>query len=409
MKKMTIVLHGNLFYAEYSFKDIPRMIQDSYIPVLEVLKDHPEIKVVLNFPGSTLRILEEENTRVLELIEEGLDEKRFELTACTYAHALVPMLSVDDVLLQIKWDLDIKKKLFNYEPRGFFPPEMAHDPRLPWILSKLNLDWMIFDDELIEATEKQMNDQHPFKVPPKYIHQYTADVNRARSLLGKFKSMLSMKKKIDKEITRIEFTPVKILGTGATVTGFRNSIAWTTYTMTSMIGVPFFTNTKAWQKRINKLKSWNGLFIPYVTDIEFIGLRDVFEGKTIFPEKMVSALKSLKEVDWTLPTEYLEKASKNDFQKVYLKTGSWTHDKSLRLWDEDQDNKKLNETCKEAKKLLEKIKTIDPELYKTLLEPYLLSWNSDGRGWDPIPEKRLFCYEQAMKVISESLARVSNP
>ncbi len=34
-----------------------------------------------------------------------------------------------------------------------------------------------------------------------------------------------------------------------------------------------------------------------------------------------------------------------------------------------------------------------------ILHHLLLAENSDGRGWNPIPERRLFCYKHALKAI----------
>ena len=53
----TVVLHANLLYAEIPLSDIPRLVDDSYLPILETILENPEVRVVLNFSGFSLELL----------------------------------------------------------------------------------------------------------------------------------------------------------------------------------------------------------------------------------------------------------------------------------------------------------------------------------------------------------------
>jgi hypothetical protein len=52
MIETTVVLHVNLLYAE-----IPRLVDDSYLPILETILENPEVRVVLNFFDFSLELL----------------------------------------------------------------------------------------------------------------------------------------------------------------------------------------------------------------------------------------------------------------------------------------------------------------------------------------------------------------
>ncbi|MHA1515991.1 MAG: hydrolase, partial [Candidatus Heimdallarchaeaceae archaeon] len=78
----TIVLHANLQYAEIPISEIPQVVNLSYIPVLSTLLEIPKIEVVLNFTGVTLEILKNSYPEVIDLLKEGIDQGKFELTGC---------------------------------------------------------------------------------------------------------------------------------------------------------------------------------------------------------------------------------------------------------------------------------------------------------------------------------------
>ncbi|TFG10179.1 hypothetical protein EU534_01320, partial [Candidatus Heimdallarchaeota archaeon] len=62
-----------------------------------------------------------------------------------------------------------------------------------------------------------------------------------------------------------------------------------------------------------------------------------------------------------------------------------------------EDNKKLERLCNEARWYFAHLSESDitEEMWKHLL----LAENSDGRGWDPIPERRLDCFSNAYEAI----------
>ena len=97
------------------------------------------------------------------------------------------------------------------------------------------------------------------------------------------------------------------------------------------------------------------------------------------------------------------KQNKDEHKSLYLKSGSWSSDNNFDLWEKESDNEILNKACEEAYFLFRKkykmnktFKNKDLDILKALL----LSYNSDGRGWTPLPEHRLFCFNKALYVQS---------
>ena len=50
-----------------------------------------------------------------------------------------------------------------------------------------------------------------------------------------------------------------------------------------------------------------------------------------------------------------------------------------------------------AEVLFQRIPLLVERSCAMVLKTLLLAWNSDGRGWTPIPERRLFCLDHALE------------
>jgi predicted glycosyl hydrolase (DUF1957 family) len=149
-------------------------------------------------------------------------------------------------------------------------------------------------------------------------------------------------------------------------------------------------------------KNISGLFLPYSSDVEFYG----YGGNTIEEpvpvsrlEKLLTYLTNHPKIEMVLASEYLEQNQIID-KEVYLKSGSWSSDQDFSLWQNEPDNHILNKLSNEAYELfLKQFHSLNDKDKKDYLKKILLAFNSDGRGWTPIPEHRLFCFNKALEVI----------
>ena len=148
-------------------------------------------------------------------------------------------------------------------------------------------------------------------------------------------------------------------------------------------------------------KRYEGFFLPYSTDIEFFG----YGGNTFkepIPverlESMIIELSKNENIAMALPTEYIY-SFEGEYKSLYLKSGSWSTDLNFDLWERDADNEILNKLCMEAVELYlgKEKKILSSKKRDRILKTLLLSLNSDGRGWTPLPEHRLFCYNKALE------------
>ncbi len=395
----TIVLHANLQYAEIPKDDIGNVVKKSYIPVITELLNKPKTKVVFNFTGFTLEILSNEYPEVINLLKEGIDKNKFELLGCGYAHPIFPLLPKEDVIKQIEFNEKALRDILNYKPSGFWLPELAYDPTLPKILKQKGYNYIFIDEDLYQKSEPLLNSANPYNFQKKCLDEYIIDFMRAKSVIKKISSFFKLKKYVINESKKVDFFPIELKGIGGTITALKAPRSWFILTYSALLRYPFI-NINTVSKVLSHFNQSNGLISLYAMDLEFFGYRSYIEGKEVNHQHLSNMVTKLVRNDFVklvLPSDYLEK---NKPKKIgYMKTGSWAPKNTLDIWTKDEDNKKLERLCDEVRHylyLLPESKEKE-EIWKLLL----LAENSDGRGWDPLPERRLDCFASATQALDK--------
>ncbi len=393
----TIILHANLQYAEIPKEDIPRVVENSYIPVLQGILQQPSLKAALNFTGVSLEILASEYPEVIDLLKEGIKNNKFELTGCGYSHPIFPLLPQIDAKKQIEFNLEVLKDVLNYKPKGFWPPELAYDPTMPKLLKENGFEYLFFDDELYNLSSPLRNDYLPTNEPLWTTDHYLAHFSKAKNIFQKINRFYKAYKGIAKLCNNTDFYPVELKGVKGTITGLKSPKSWTILTYSALLGYPLLTEKKV-MKTLSRYKNHKGLVTLYSMDLEFFGYRSYVEGKTVEHSRLINMLEritKLEDVELVLPHHYLEQHKPKEIG--YMKTGSWANERNLDIWTKDEDNAKLELLCDEVRTYFAQLgpDQIDRELWKLLL----LAENSDGRGWMPIAERRLDCFSSALEAI----------
>jgi alpha-amylase/alpha-mannosidase (GH57 family) len=124
------------------------IVAQSYRPVIEGIKKNKKVHLTININGALFELLYKYGYHDLiadikNLVEEG----RIEVTGSAKFHALLPLLSDEEIIRQIELNTEtLKHFLGDYKPNGFFPPEMAYDERIEKIAEKLGFKWIILDE-----------------------------------------------------------------------------------------------------------------------------------------------------------------------------------------------------------------------------------------------------------------------
>ena len=127
---------------------VDRITEESYRRVLKGLLDHPTARVTFNINGVLLDLWEEFGHKdVIEMVGTLLDRKQIELTGSAKFHPLLPKIPEDEIKRQIELNaLTIKKYFGDYQPKGFFPPEMAYDSVVAKAAKEMGFSWVIAEE-----------------------------------------------------------------------------------------------------------------------------------------------------------------------------------------------------------------------------------------------------------------------
>jgi predicted glycosyl hydrolase (DUF1957 family) len=125
---------------------IKQIVNESYRPIIEALKSHPNAKITLNINGTLTEQLHDFGyDDLIESIAFLASRRQLEFTGSAKFHPLLPLIPEPEIKRQIKLNYDTNHHFFGkvYEPKGFFPPEMAISEEVLAVVKKMGFEWII--------------------------------------------------------------------------------------------------------------------------------------------------------------------------------------------------------------------------------------------------------------------------
>ncbi|MEA2070972.1 MAG: polysaccharide deacetylase family protein [Asgard group archaeon] len=393
-KKVTVILHWNTDYAEIPRKELSNVVNMSYNPMVTAIEEWHSGKVLFNITGHTFQYLEQHYPELLDRIATLVKDGIIELTGTGFSHPILPLLPKERVKKQISDHLKYIEKRFNKRPKGFWPPELAVSPFVCNEIKAQGIDWIVIDYEHFELCQWFGNDLNAFERREKTITEILIDAFWAKGLQKIITYLRAMKTL--RQANRKYINPLKriTIGENTSLKAYLSAVSWTYSTQFAVGGqIPLY-GIRQHMKEIMKVES---KILPlYGSDIEFFGYREL--GPTpAKPRVFIQFLEQLEKKGITTisPSELPQEswASQADF----LSTGSWSPDKSLRIWTESEDNK---EFLRRSREIYGRLKALNwDNTILTQIEPELrILENSDSRGWAPLPERKQEAYSAMLKI-----------
>lgn len=128
---------------------IRRVAQESYRPLTEFLLAHPTVNITLNLAGSlTEQLVAHRQGRVLQNLKILIGRGQVECMMTPKYHPIVPFLTNEELAAQVSANGATNRKAFGtrYQPKGFFPPELACDDRTGTQAEAVGARWIILDE-----------------------------------------------------------------------------------------------------------------------------------------------------------------------------------------------------------------------------------------------------------------------
>ena len=121
----------------------------SYKPLFEGIRERKKVRLTLNVNGALLDLFDKHgHSYLIDILREIGNEGRVEFTSSAKYHAILPFLEEKEIIRQIKLNDETNRFFLGkaYQPKGFFPPEMAYKENLALIISELGFEWIILDE-----------------------------------------------------------------------------------------------------------------------------------------------------------------------------------------------------------------------------------------------------------------------
>jgi alpha-amylase/alpha-mannosidase (GH57 family) len=149
---------------------VKQIVNESYRPIVDALRTNPEARITLNINGTLTEQLNDYGyTDLIEGITTLASRDQIEFTGSGKFHPLLPLIPEPEIRRQIELNNETNKKFFGetYNPRGFFPPEMAVSEEVFTTVNDMGFDWMI-----MSGIANTLPD-----FPTNYISQHNNELN----------------------------------------------------------------------------------------------------------------------------------------------------------------------------------------------------------------------------------------
>lgn len=128
---------------------LKKIVSESYEELVKVLQNNPRAKVTLNINGSlTEQLVREGFQGLISEIGTLAEKGQIEFTGSAKYHPILPKLPKEEIRRQIRINEDTNKRHFGrvWNPKGFFPPEMAYSRDVAEVVAQFGFKWIILSE-----------------------------------------------------------------------------------------------------------------------------------------------------------------------------------------------------------------------------------------------------------------------
>ena len=147
MSKFQLVLLLHAHQPVGNFEDvIERAYQDAYLPFLEVLAEHPSIRIGLHYSGPLLEFAERNHPEYFDRLRALVQRGQVEMVGGGFYEPVLVAIPECDQHEQITRLADYVQKHFGARPTGAWLTERVWEPQLPSSLAKAGVRYTLVDD-----------------------------------------------------------------------------------------------------------------------------------------------------------------------------------------------------------------------------------------------------------------------
>ncbi len=147
MRKFELVFLIHAHQPVGNFEDvIERAYQSSYLPFVELLSQHPSIRLGLHYTGPLLEWIERAHPEYLQRLRALVASRQVEIIGGGFYEPILATIPPQDRHDQILRLADYVEKHFGARPRGAWLAERVWEPQLPSSLAPAGVEYTLVDD-----------------------------------------------------------------------------------------------------------------------------------------------------------------------------------------------------------------------------------------------------------------------
>src|SRR3989344_6864119 len=158
----------HLYQPPYQSREIlDKVVRESYKSILSIVKKIPKARMTLNISGSLVEHLNAtKHEDIVNGFKQLFEKKQIELTGSACYHPILPLLPESEIVRQISLNTRILKKAFgeDFQPKGFFLPEMAYSHKVGKIVKKMGFKWILLDEISYNGKLNSVQFQKKYKI-----------------------------------------------------------------------------------------------------------------------------------------------------------------------------------------------------------------------------------------------------
>ena len=182
-------------------KVLDKITKESYREVISILKRNPEAKVTFNLASMLTELFAKHGYQsILKDFKELAFRGQIEFTSSAKYHPLLPKLPRSEIIRQIELNDETNHKYLGeaYQPRGFFPPEMAYSRKVASVLEHLGFEWVLVDESAY-PTGKKVQTERRYKIKGLKLNVFFRETELSLAIaFSKVKTVTAFQRKLGK-------------------------------------------------------------------------------------------------------------------------------------------------------------------------------------------------------------------
>ncbi len=118
----------------------------SYLPFVQLLEQHPKIKITLHYTGILYHFFEKHHPEFIDRLKSLVAEGRAEILSGGFYEPILAVLPDQDKIGQIRALSEYINKLLGCKPEGMWLAERVWEPQMPKYISDAGINHVVVDD-----------------------------------------------------------------------------------------------------------------------------------------------------------------------------------------------------------------------------------------------------------------------